>query len=137
MLIKQVFARKLLHLPYIEPEIVEKEVTALRKLGHEGGHSNIVSVRDIGELINSPFYFIDMEICDLNLAQYIHRLTPITPSESIPYFVKDASPPLKVQQIWNIVRQIANGLKYMHSLNMVHRDLKPANGGSPRYSANL
>ena len=70
-----------------------------------------------------------MELCDLNLEEYIHRPTPPNPSESIPYFIKNAPTPLKAQQIWNVMMQIASGVKYMHTtLHVVHRDLKPANG---------
>jgi hypothetical protein len=105
------------------------EADAIRKLSHQGGHPNIVVVLNLGELNNSPpFFFIDMELCDLTLHTYIHRPKPPSPSESILYFVKNAPAPFKAQQIWNIMRQIADGLKYMHILNMVHRDLKPANG---------
>jgi len=91
-------------------------------------HPNIVAVLKLGPLPQTPYYFIDMELCDLNLAEYIHRRTPLSPSESIPYFVKDAEPPLKAQQIWSIMYEIAKGLAFMHSLRVAHRDLKPANG---------
>jgi len=101
---------------------------AIRKLSAEGSHVNIVAVWKLGRLLNSPYYFIDMELCDLNLHDYIHRSAPPNPSESIPYFIKNAPPPLKAQQIWNIMKHIAGGVQYLHSLDMVHRDLKPANG---------
>ena len=69
-----------------------------------------------------------MEFCDLNLEDYIHRVDPQGPKDAIPYFVKNAAPPMKALQIWNIMRQIANGISYIHDQKEVHRDLKPANG---------
>jgi hypothetical protein len=71
-----------------------------------------------------------MELCDLNLDTYIHRLTPPGEWESIPYFIKNSRPPIKAQQIWNVMRDISSGVKYIHSHDEVHRDLKPANSTS-------
>lgn len=96
----------------------------------EKEHPNIVAVFKFGELCDTSHYFIDMELCDLNLAEYIHRQTPPNPLESIPSFIKDGPPPFRAQQIWNIMKQIANGVMYIHGLKQVHRDLKPANGSN-------
>jgi len=96
-----------------------------------GGHMHIVTVFKLGELRNAPYYFIDMELCGLNLAEYIHNPTPPNLSESTPAFIKAAPPPMRALQIWNVMKQIASGVKYMHSFNVVHRDLKPANGCIP------
>jgi serine/threonine protein kinase len=68
-----------------------------------------------------------MELCDINLHDYIYRKTPFDLSKSIPFFVRDASPPLKAQQIWNIMREIVSGVEYIHGHGEVHRDLKPDN----------
>lgn len=89
-----------------------------------------MTVLRLGELRNTPLYFIDMELCDLNLDEYIYRSVPPVSSESIPYFIRNVPPPLKAQQIWNIMRQIASGVEHIHNLNLVHRDLKPANGNN-------
>jgi serine/threonine protein kinase len=108
-------------------EVVENELRAITKLCGRGAHKNIVAILGHGELDNSSLYFIDMELCDLSLETYIHRVEPPNQSESIPYFIRDAEPPLTALQICNVMIDIVSGLKYIHSHNEVHRDLKPAN----------
>lgn len=117
----------MLHLPRIDRKDIEHEAQVIKRICGEGAHPHIVEVLKLGELRNVDYYFIDMELCDLNLSEYIHRSIPLNPSESIPYFIKNLPPPLKAQQIWNIMKQIANGVNYMHTARVVHRDLKPAN----------
>jgi serine/threonine-protein kinase/endoribonuclease IRE1 len=88
-------------------------------------HPNIVHVYRLGELPGSSlYYFIDMELCDVTLENYI-RFT--LPSYSI---TDQGNPRLKVLRIWDIMRQIANGVAFIHSLQEVHRDLKPNNSTS-------
>jgi len=106
---------------------VKNEEEAIRKLCENGPHVNIVEVLTLGELLDSAFHYIDMELCDMNLDDHMNPPNP--PSLSFPYyFIKDAPPPLKAQQVWNIMKHIASGVQFMHSLNLVHRDLKPTNG---------
>ncbi len=97
----------------------------------KGPHPHIVTILQLGEFRNAhtQYYFIDMELCDLNLADFIHG--PASSNPSIPSLVKNVSPPLRALQIWNVMMQIAKGLVYIHSLDVVHRDLKPANGALP------
>jgi len=114
---------------WIKPEDVENEVRAIKKLCGGGAHTNIVEVLRLGELVGSPYFFIDMELCDLTLEDYIYRNSPV--SDSIPQFVRDASSSSKAMQIWNIVKQIASGVTFIHSQDEVHRDLKPRNGTFP------
>ena len=66
-----------------------------------------------------------MELCDLSLEKYIYRTSPPAEIESVPYFVRDAKPPLKTLQICNVMIDILSGLEYIHALKEV---LKPANG---------
>jgi len=115
----------LIHIPATEAKVIENEVQAITKLCEKGAHLHIVRVLKIGELRDTRFLFIDMELCDLNLAEFIHCTRA---QVSVPtYFIKDLSPPLKVRQIWNVMLQITKGVKYLHSKDIVHRDLKPAN----------
>ena len=120
---EQQFARKLVHIPGIDTKVIENEVEAILKLCRDGGHLHIVTVMRIGDI--PPFLFIDMELCDLNLADYIYCTKD---RASVPtYFIKDQSPPMKSCQIWNVMLQIAKGVEFLHVRKMVHRDLKPLN----------
>jgi serine/threonine protein kinase len=105
---------------------VQKEVQAIKRLCGPGAHINIVQVLNHGQLSQAPFYFIDMEFCDWNLDDYIHRKTRPEPSESIPYFIEGAGS----LQIWVVMSQIAAGVEYIHRKSHVHRDVKPANGAA-------
>jgi serine/threonine protein kinase len=123
----KLFARKLLLIPEVSRHVIDKEARAIIKICGPQSHENIVEALRIGELRHTRYYFIDMELCDLTLTQYIYGPS-ISAPEAVPYFIKDAPSMLKAQQIWNVMINIANGLKYLHSLNMAHRDLKPDNG---------
>jgi serine/threonine protein kinase len=100
---------------------VQKEVEAIKQLCGSDRHENIVQVLNHGSLSHSPYYFIDMELCDLTLYEYIHPQT-----DSGPMVTK--ADWLSVVEIYNVTRQIAAGLEYIHRKGHVHRDLKPQNG---------
>jgi len=68
------------------------------------------------------FYYIDMELCDLNLETYLYHeqlaeeiLLPIS----------------NVSQLWSIMQDITNGVAFIHGHKETHRDLKPRNS-TPR-----
>jgi len=115
-----------LHLPSRETHLVQKEVQAIEKLCGPGTHGNIVQVFDHGLLSQYPYYFIDMELCDFNLHDFIHRET----AESSEFVAQlDGS----ISQIWTIMSQLASAVEFIHGQGQVHRDIKPANGKSLAY----
>ena len=88
----------------------------------------------MGELCYSPYYFIDMELCDLSLQAYLYPHSSIsTTGLGLPPFLKDLPSSLLAVHIWNIMKQIANGLKFIHEHSEVHRDIKPSNGDYPNF----
>jgi serine/threonine protein kinase len=122
----QPFARKLVNKHGIDAKIIDNEVKILKELSELGTHAHIVRVLGIGELHSPRYLFIDMELCDLNLAEYVYCTKP---REAVPtFFIKDQPPPMRAKQIWMVMSQISKGVDYLHRKGLVHRDLKPANG---------
>lgn len=106
---------------------MHKEIQAIKRLCGPDTHVNIVQVLNHGHLSNPIFYFIDMELCDSNLHDYIYRKDSNGPSKPMTSVLRGAGLNL-VLQIWTIMSQIAAGVEYIHEQRHVHRDLKPANG---------
>ena len=89
----QLFARKLLLISEIDSLHVATEVETIKIISKHGSHPHIVEVLRLGTI--DDYQFIDMELCDLNLEEYIHRSEVPGLSKSVPYFVKDGPPPLE------------------------------------------
>ena len=87
-------------------------------------HQNIVSVFGYGRLNpESGFYYIDMELCAINLEQYIEgKQCGLLPNWKLPVEVKDAL------NVVLILEHVMSGLGFIHNLKEVHRDLNPPNG---------
>jgi serine/threonine protein kinase len=115
---------------YLTVDDINNEAKAIAKLCQPGSHLNIVPVLNDGWLPNSPYYFIDMQLCELNLETYIHGTIPDC-VESIYTFDANDSSSLTIhapRQMWDIIADITRALEYIHSHSYVHRDLKPRNG---------
>ena len=112
----------------LDMESVQNEKSAIEKLCYEG-HKNIVKVIQVSEFADKSYAFIDMELCDLNLEEYNRcTWTMIQAAHWIP-------PGFRELEVWNIMKQIAAGLAFIHNHRLVHRDLKLRNGTSfPNYS---
>jgi serine/threonine protein kinase len=93
-----------------------------------------VHVLDHGWL-SSPveYYFIDMELCEFNLHDYIYgdrsALFKFPPSDILDAVLvpQDDFVCMKVENVYCIMTDVTNGLEYIHSCGQVHRDLKPKN----------
>jgi serine/threonine protein kinase len=94
------------------------------RLYEGGGNPHIVTIFEIGDIPLSVFF--DMELCDMNLFDYIYGTQD--ESTAATYFIKTQPPPMKSRQIWNVMLQVTKGVEFLHRKNMVHRDLKPVNG---------
>ena len=87
----------------------QNEVYFLRKLNHP----NIIKLIEVIREPNSDISFV-FEFCECNLYEYI--TTHLKRKKAI-----------QEDKIQNIIYNIARGLSYMHSENIMHRDLKPEN----------
>ena len=119
------FARKVIRvLGAVTTDDVENEIRALKKLC-QNRHPNIVQVSEYGELNpDSAIYFIDMELCDISLGNYLlgQELKDVVGWATVRE--EDEVP----THAYNILQQILNGLVFIHCLGEVHRDLSPQNG---------
>lgn len=142
---KQHFARKMIMSSNFTRDAVniEAEFHAYDEFLKKTSHPNIIHVFNRGSycIPNMPItvHFIDMQLCDLDLHDYIHqpesrryvdRINSSSATNGCKFVTEDADLLSKAQNIWAIVLDIASGLEAVHSHNLVHRDLKPQNSKS-------
>jgi len=129
------FARKVMRVIKANEEDIQNEGRALDVLMSNGHHDNIVDVLKHGWLETAgQVYFVDMELADLSLADYIKYAFHSGP---LPEYCREFGPACPSRDCDKVTRlhatfvvgcQIARGLEYMHNLCQGHRDLKPSNG---------
>ena len=108
---------------------MENEVKAAKCLGTKS-HPNIIQAFEHGAL-DQVNYFIDMELCDLNLREFL-RGEKVKPDDWFLHWpIEDLGDRLFF--IVALLQEIANGLHFIHAYDQVHRDLKPENSISTLY----
>jgi serine/threonine protein kinase len=124
----QVFARKIIRLAgRITETDINNEIRAVAKLcmtAHT--HKNIVSVFDYGQL-SAFIYYIDMELCDLNLEQWIYRTWHQDLAKELHHLTAELPPRMRIGQVWDIMEDITRAVAFIHDEHEIHRDLKPSN----------
>lgn len=128
-------------------EDIKKEVEAVTKICATGGNENIVHILKHGPLPSTDYYYIDMELCDVNLADYIstsYNRTVLLPTTELqnakePVFILYPLTPSRVHQenVYSIMSHIVCGLQFLHQHQLAHRDLKPKNGESSKSSIKM
>jgi serine/threonine protein kinase len=113
---------------------IENETRAIDKLAK--GHVNVVAVLGHGPL-GDPFrcYYFDMDLCDCTLETYIYGDREFLFDEQwhknvvdVSVVPKDDFLCMRCFNIWTIMFELTQGLKFIHACKQVHRDLKPRNG---------
>jgi len=113
-----------------------REVTSLRKLSN---HPHIVQVREVIRDSDGSIYFVFEYMADGNLYELIRRCTrqqdqdqdqqhqQHQQQQQDQHHTRHHHSSLTDHRIRSIVRQILDGLSFMHSQGYFHRDLKPEN----------
>jgi tRNA A-37 threonylcarbamoyl transferase component Bud32 len=102
-------AIKLLHPHMVERREVIDRFRREAQIAAQLQSDNIVEVIDVDEQDGQPFIVMELLLGE-SLASYLQR-----------------RPPLELDEVADLVAQIARGLEVAHAAQVVHRDLKPTN----------
>jgi serine/threonine protein kinase len=114
---------------------VEDEAKAVALLCMNG-EPNIIHVLDHGYL-SFTNYYIDMELCDISLAELLKREKRKDGIENwyLQWPIENFDD--RVFFILALMQELSNGLYFIHGHNQVHRDIKPENGLSHHQSIHV
>lgn len=84
----------------------------------QGTPRNIVTVLKHGVYEDSAFYYVDMELCDRSLEEFMVEYGPAASTETR----------LTTNDICGIMAQIAQAVTFIHDQGEMHGNLKPRNG---------
>jgi len=96
---------------FSEKNIVN-ELHTIEKLCKQPCHENIVGIYRHARL--EGWYFIDMELSNFNLWQYIYKPDML-----------NGMPTLDMQMMLRIMKDVSRGLAFIHENKKIHRDIKP------------
>ncbi|XP_045030887.1 uncharacterized protein LOC116919760 isoform X3 [Daphnia magna] len=94
-------------MPTTTAEIIQREMRTHIELNHV----NVVKLFDVADSADNRFTYLVLELCAGTLTDYCEK--------------KYSGPKLPPDEL--VLYQIANGLHYIHSRDLVHRDIKPDN----------